>query len=789
MREQQIICIFGTTNYLYIWINKLFVSLVSKHLSVLLVSKHLQNFSAQMAKRRLYDSNSSQSEEGSDSSAASFSTIKSSDFEDLQTSLPGSEEYTPELPAPFIVEESAPLPSAPLTDAQQYELQTKLRDYLTGTPKYVKAIKSMCTSNGESMLVEFADLLSFHAFLESDPSKFLDTFSSALQLAVSSYFPHYSKIRPQVYARIINLPVTECIRDLRNSHLNRLVRVHGIVTRRSAVFSLYSIVRFTCVKCRASFGPFIGKDLRPTACFECQSRGPFVVNTGETVYKDFQRITLQEVPGTVPPGTLPRAKEVLLYNDLIDICRPGDEVDVTGVYKNNIAILVNVSNGFPLFSTIIEASSVVRKQDEKDAFNIGETKMLRQLARTPDIIERLVESTAPSIFGHKTTKLALLLAMVGGEPKERDGMCIRGDINLLLMGDPGTAKSQFLRYVHETAQRAVMATGQGSSGVGLTASVKRDTAVGEWVLEGGALVLADRGVCCIDEFDKMNETDRVSIHEAMEQQSVSVSKAGIVASLHARCAVIAAANPTRGCYNPSLTFSQNVNLSDPILSRFDLLCVVRDIVDVREDTEMARFILRNHRSPGTDGIKMEERQAEPISQEILKKYIAFARNSVHPVISHLDVQKISQLYLELRRESISSGIPITVRHVESIIRISEAFAKLRLADSVTARDIDAAIRITLKSFLGAQKQAVEKRLRKKFARYFEENVEDVALYILKKMIAERIGAVGSGEVPSKDFIARCTTSGLNIGERFFSSERFTMAGFRVKDGFISREVS
>lgn len=220
---------------------------------------------------------------------------------------------------------------------------------------------------------------------------------------------------------------------------------------------------------------------------------------------------------------------------------------------------------------------------------------MRALARDPRIRKRIIKSIAPSIYGHEDIKTALALSLFGGVSKNINNKhAIRGDINVLLLGDPGTAKSQFLKYVEKTAHRSVFATGQGASAVGLTASVRKDPITREWTLEGGALVLADKGTCLIDEFDKMNDTDRTSIHEAMEQQSISISKAGIVTSLQARCAVIAAANPVRGRYNPTVPFQQNVELTEPILSRFDVLCVVKDTVDPVLDELLARFVVGSH---------------------------------------------------------------------------------------------------------------------------------------------------------------------------------------------------
>lgn len=739
-----------------------------------------------MAKRRLEDSDEEVlSNESSEMSILStqLDYIEASSIisENLQENeIEGLDEFDDDVPLQPNIEVSIP----PLlsSTAFQADLANILTNFLSKSDKYIKAIKNMCGMNYESIDIDYLDIVDLHETLESDPEVFISVLGEALTRVTKIYFPNYYMIKPLIHGRIFNLPIIDEIRGLRNTHLNKLVRIAGVVTRRSGVFSLYSIVKFTCTKCKATFGPFIGKDLKPTSCFECQGSGPFVVNTHETIYKDFQKLTVQEIPGTVPPGSLPRSIEILLYFDLIDSVKPGDEVDLVGIYKNNFSISLNIKNGFPVFSTMIDASSIKKKVTKLEMTD-EDIKEIKELAKHPNVVDILIENVAPSIYGHKDIKTSILLAMVGGQAKEKSGMKIRGDINILLMGDPGTAKSQFLRYVEKTSHRAVMATGQGSSAVGLTASVQKDSVTREWTLEGGALVLADRGVCLIDEFDKMNDVDRTSIHEAMEQQSISISKAGIVATLHARCAVIAAANPVRGRYNPALSFAQNINLSDPIISRFDLLCVVKDIIDVSEDTKMAEFILNSHSMPGA----AENRHAKrSISQDLLKKYILYARNTVEPSILSFDNTKISHLYSDLRKESLNSGIPITVRHIESIIRVSEAFAKLRLSPVVSKSDFDSAISLILDSFLNAQKYSISKQLRKKFSKYLDENEEDLIVYILKSMFNEKMEVVGNHSVVKKEFLTRCKNNGITVPEKFFKSEKFTSEGFVFRGENIVR---
>lgn len=660
-----------------------------------------------------------------------------------------------------------------------------------GGKRYVKKIRQMCSSNLESIEVSYLDIeeesQDLLRLLNQHAEKTLEVMSDALCEVVRMHFPNYHMIKPRVHARIVDIPAVDDIRSLRNNHLGRLVRVSGVVTRRSGVFPLYSIVKFSCLKCKAVFGPFLSSSFKPTHCFECQSKGPFAVNTSETVYKDFQKLTIQEVPGTVPPGSLPRAKEVLLFYDLIDCAKPGEEVEVTGVYKNNFNASLNIKNGFPVFFTVIEASSV-SKRIGRIEMTEDDVKDIKRMGRHPDIRNIIINSMAPSVYGHRDVKRAVALAMFGGMAKEASSHRIRGDINVLLLGDPGMAKSQFLRYVEKTSHRAVLATGQGASSVGLTASVRKDPVVKEWTLEGGALVLADRGVCLIDEFDKMNEHDRTSIHEAMEQQSISISKAGIVATLHARCSVIAAANPVRGRYNPAITFAQNVNLSDPIISRFDILCVVKDVIDATEDERTANFVIESHKG------KREETGFDPerrtMGQDILRKYIMYARTNITPVFNDVDIEKISHLYSELRRESLPSGLPITVRHIESIVRMSEAFAKMRLSGAVSVEDIDEAISVALDSFMGAQKYSVSKSLRKKFIRYFNKNNVDVLVFLLKEMFNEKMKAFHSQCIAADEFERRASSFGFSIPAAFYGCDSFRENGFHLnrETKRISRDV-
>ncbi|SPC66659.1 probable DNA replication licensing factor (nimQ) [Ustilago sp. UG-2017b] len=627
-----------------------------------------------------------------------------------------------------------------------------------GVSVYGQRIKTLGETNAESLEISFLHLVDSKAilayFLANSPASMLPIFDEVAFDVIMIYYPSYDRIHSEVHVRIADLPTSSTLRDLRQGHLNSLVRVSGVVTRRSGVFPQLKYVKFDCLRCGAVLGPFwqdANQEIKISYCSNCEQRGPFRINSEQTVYRNYQKMTLQESPGSVPPGRLPRHREVILLWDLIDSAKPGEEVEITGVYRNNFDASLNTKNGFPVFATVLEANHIAKRDDAYSAFRLTEEdeRQIKTLAKDERIGKRIIKSIAPSIYGHEDIKTAIALTLFGGVPKDIGGKHrIRGDINVLLLGDPGTAKSQFLKYVEKTASRAVFTTGQGASAVGLTASVRKDPVTREWTLEGGALVLADKGVCLIDEFDKMNDADRTSIHEAMEQQQISISKAGIVTTLQARCAIVAAANPIRGRYNPTIPFNQNVELTEPILSRFDALCVVKDTVEPVKDDMLARFVVGSHlRSHPKFDDETDEQlvatslDADILPQDLLKKYIMYARDHVRPSLNALDQDRISRLYADLRRESISTGsFPITVRHLESMIRMAEASAKMHLRDYVRTDDIDVAIRATVESFVSAQKMSVKKTLERGFRKYLHQSRDhdELLSFILGSIVKDRM---------------------------------------------------
>jgi DNA replication licensing factor MCM3 len=539
-------------------------------------------------------------------------------------------------------------------------------------------------------------------------------------------------------------------RTLSSAHLNRMVSLEGIVTRCSLVRpKVVKSVHYNEKKKIFHFREYKDQTMTSTGAStssvypqEDGEGNPLVTEYGYCTYRDHQTISIQEMPERAPAGQLPRGVDVILDDDLVDKCKPGDRVQLVGIYRS--LGNRNAGHNTALFKTVILANNVVMLSSKSGggiaAATITDTDIrnINKISKKKNLFDLLSQSLAPSIYGHEHIKKAILLMLLGGMEKNlENGTHLRGDINILMVGDPSTAKSQLLRFVLNTAPLAIATTGRGSSGVGLTAAVTSDKETGERRLEAGAMVLADRGVVCIDEFDKMSDIDRVAIHEVMEQQTVTIAKAGIHTSLNARCSVIAAANPIFGQYDTHKDPHKNIALPDSLLSRFDLLFVVTDDIDDARDRQISEHVLRMHRyrQPGTEegapvreqsqqtlGVGVEQeadasritdvyekynqmlhagvtitsgrgsnKKVEVLSIPFVKKYIQYAKSRIRPVLTQEASERISEIYVGLRNDDMQGNqrktSPMTVRTLETIIRLSTAHAKARLSSRV--EEIDA----------------------------------------------------------------------------------------------------
>ncbi|KAF9203470.1 MCM DNA helicase complex subunit [Haplosporangium sp. Z 27] len=641
-----------------------------------------------------------------------------------------------------------------------------------GVNEYKNEIRNMVNTGTKRLVVNLDRLRDFNmertTELMNSPMEYIHAFTQALMEVAETIQPD------PVGDRVMYIGLKGSFGDhhvnprtLRAKHLGKLVCLEGIVTRCGLVRPKVIHSVHYCPKTelfhdkRYIDGTMMTNEL-PTGSSYLQmddDGNPLETEFGMSTYRDHQSISIQEMPERAPAGQLPRSIDVLLDDDLVDKVKPGDRIQVVGVYRTLGSR--DAKSTSSTFKTVILANYITTFAGKagngiaQPTITDTDIENIKKIAKRKKAFEILSNSLAPSIYGHDYIKKAVFLMLLGGMEKNlSNGTHIRGDINILMVGDPSTAKSQILRFVLNTAPLAIATTGRGSSGVGLTAAVTTDKETGERKLEAGAMVLADRGIVCIDEFDKMSDVDRVAIHEVMEQQTVTIAKAGIHTSLNARCSVIAAANPIYGQYDESIPAHRNIALPDSLLSRFDLLFVVTDKPNDIRDRQISEHILRMHRympagveegAPIPDtisqnlevgdeevvkdtpvfekynelihgGIQSRTSQKNILSMAFLKKYIHYAKSRIKPSLSQIAADKIANAYTEIRNKALEDSqkvAPATARTLETLIRIATAHAKVRLSSIVNDQDAEAAIDI-LKFALF--KEAPKKKSRSKRAR-------------------------------------------------------------------------
>jgi len=659
---------------------------------------------------------------------------------------------------------------------QEYEqrmrdLQREYVDFLDDSDRdgvYDRLVRDMIENKGSRLVVSINDLRNQNqtrAFALLDKSfEEVVAFQRALKEFVGSIDATYAKDAEDFFIGFEGSFGSKHVtpRTLTAGHLGNLVCLEGIITK-------CSLVRPKVVKsvhyCEAT-GKTLERTYTDLTSFEAypstaayptqdEDGNPLQTEFGLSKYKDHQTMSVQEMPEKAPAGQLPRSVDIIVDNDLVDQSKPGDRVQIIGSYR----CMPGKQGGYTTgtFRTVLIANNVVLLSKEVTPNITGEDvqKCKKFSKQKGDVFQMLAKSLAPSIHGHDYIKKSLLCQLLGGVEKNLpNGTRLRGDINVLLMGDPSVAKSQLLRYVLHTAPRAITTTGRGSSGVGLTAAVTTDQDTGERRLEAGAMVLADRGIVCIDEFDKMSDMDRTAIHEVMEQGRVTISKAGIHARLNARCSVLAAANPIQGRYNPHLDPMTNIGLQASLLSRFDCLFIMLDTIDVDTDRKIADHVVRMHRyrrpeeqegqvlsiaadaevlttrdlaeNADDDGDtpiyekydallhgNSRKKSDKIVSVQFMKKYIHIAK-CIKPVLTDAASAMLADEYANLRSNDFESGIAktqvVTARALETLIRLATAHAKARLSKQVEEQDAEMAIELVQFAYF---KKVLEKKGKKR----------------------------------------------------------------------------
>ena len=559
---------------------------------------------------------------------------------------------------------------------------------------YLTTLTDNLRKDKKFLVIDFGELSKFDPELSDLLLENPEDTIKAIEIAIEQFDLENA---PNMKVRINNLPESAwmTISNIRSKHLNKLYQIEGVVRQKSDVRPQVTAAKFECPSC----GNIINV-LQLDAAFQepsrcgCGRKGKFKLLSKELV--DAQGLVLEEAPENLEGGEQPKRINVFLKDDLVSPISekktsPGSKIKVVGAIKE-VPIILRTGSKSTRFDLLIEANYI--ESVEETFYELGiseeEERQIKEIAEDPKGFQKLVNSIAPSIYGHERIKEGILLQMAGGVHKvKRDGVVSRGDMHILLVGDPGSGKSALLKRANIIAPKSRYVSGKGVSAAGLTAAVVKDEFLKGWSLEAGAMVLASNGLCCIDELDKISPEDRAAMHEALENQTVSISKANIQATLIARTTVLAAANPKFGRFDPYGIVADQINLPPTLINRFDLIFSIKDLPDEKKDKEMASHILNLHQNP--------DLKTQDIETSLLKKYIAYAKIHINPNLSDGAIEEIRDYYIKMRLSGGTEGnirtVPISPRQLGALIRLSEANARLRLSNEVTRKDAKKAINL------------------------------------------------------------------------------------------------
>ncbi|HII30279.1 AAA family ATPase [Candidatus Woesearchaeota archaeon CG08_land_8_20_14_0_20_47_9] len=657
--------------------------------------------------------------------------------------------------------------------------------------EYIKELVEIAAKGKHSVGVDFAKLSRFDPAIAEHLLNEPDEAIRAAELGVEQ-LDILSETK-NLRVRFFNLPGTQylMLRDIRSEHIGRVIVTEGLVRQKSDVRPQVVSSRFECPSC-GNIISVLQLDTsfkEPSSC-GCGRKGKFRLVSKQLV--DAQGIVLEEAPEDLEGGEQPKRMNIFLKEDLVSPIsdrktNPGTRISVVGVVKE-VPVILRSGSKSTRFELLIEANSIASVVE--DFYDIPitreEEEVIKGIAADPDVYTKLTSSIAPSIYGYREVKEALVLQLAGGVQKRyKDGIVSRGDIHILLVGDPGAGKSQILKRIGVISPKGRYVSGKGASGAGLTAAVVKDEFLGGWSLEAGALVLANNGICCIDELDKMSKDDRSAMHEALEQQTVSISKANIQATLLARTTVLAAANPKFGRFDPYGIIAEQIDLPPALINRFDLVFPIKDIPDAERDDRIASHILHLHKSPDFEDVE--------IDSGLLRKYLAYARQNISPVLTENAVKEIKKYYVEMRNtntgeDQATRAIPISARQLEALVRLSEASARARLSPRVTKRDARRAIDLLNYCLMQVGIDRETGKIDIDRLSTGIPSTKRAKIFTLKDIIAEMEVNTKSKMIPIEELMREASEKGLDEGEVEDLIEKLKRTGdiFEPRRGFVQR---
>ena len=644
-------------------------------------------------------------------------------------------------------------------------------------------------AKGEKFLtVNFSDLSKYNLDLAQDLLENPEDVLRACEISIEQFdFPGVKEFK----LRFRNLPKSQevMIRDIRAVHLSKLIQITGIIRQKSPVRPQVTSAKFECPSCGNTMNvlQLDTKFHEPNKC-GCGRKGKFRLISKEMI--DAQKIVLEEAPEDIEGSEQPKRMDIFLKGDMVNPfsekkTSPGSKNTITGVLKE-VPILSKDGGKLTRFDLMIEANHAEALAEDFSELNISEEdiKEIKELSEDPKVYKKIIGSIAPSIYGHERVKEALVLQMFGGVRKKKDdGSISRGDIHVLLIGDPGSGKSQMLKRISIVAPKSRFVSGKGASAAGLTASVVKDDFLRGYALEAGALVLTNKGICCIDELDKMSKEDTSAMHEALEQQTISINKANISATLRAETTVLAAANPKVVRFDPYEMIAKQIELPSTLINRFDLIFPIRDLPNKVKDEKLADFILQLHNK--------QSGGAAELRTDFIKKYIAYSKQNYNPVLTDEAQEEIKEYYVKMRstgdEEGAYKAIPISARQLEALIRLSEASARVRLSTKVLKSDARRAIELVHYCLMqiGVDPETGKIDIDRITTGVTASQRSNIS--IIKEIIKELEGQIGK-QIPSDDIILKAKDKGMDPEKAESLLDVLKKEGviFTPRAGFISR---